>query len=123
METKEIDGGFKLTILGAARMVTGSCYLIETNKIKFLVDCGIFQAEKFYEDKNYEKFPFNPAEISFVIITHGHLDHTGRLPWLYKQGFRGKIFSTKPTYDFARILLEDAAHILEEKSIKKQEPM
>lgn len=102
----------KLHFHGAAQMVTGSNYLIETDDTKILIDCGMFQGAQHVEDRNYEKFPFNPKEIDYLLVTHAHIDHTGRIPKLYKDGFRGKILMTKPTKDFAYIMLEDSQGIL-----------
>ncbi|MDD3032448.1 MAG: MBL fold metallo-hydrolase [Candidatus Pacebacteria bacterium] len=101
-----------ISFLGACGEVTGSCTLVEASGIKFLVDCGMFQGLNSYE-KNLENFSFNPKEIDFVFLTHAHLDHSGRLPILYKEGFRGKVFSTKPTKDLAEIILKDSARIFE----------
>lgn len=113
-----------ITFCGAAQRVTGSNYLIETNSIKFLVDCGMFQGNIGAEQKNYEDFPYDPKKIDFVLITHSHIDHIGRLPLLYKRGFRGKIYSTKPTAEFAKIFLEDTANLSLEKSQETgQEPL
>lgn len=106
----------KLHFHGAAQMVTGSNYLLETKDTKILIDCGLFQGAKHVGDKNYEKFPFNPKEIDFLLVTHAHVDHTGRIPKLYRDGFRGKIFATKPTKDFAYIMLEDSQGILEKEA-------
>ncbi len=106
----------KLHFLGGARIVTGSNYLLETPKIKILVDCGVFQGTRHIEEKNYENFPFNPKEIDFLLVTHAHLDHIGRIPKLYKDGFQGKILATKPTKDFIRIMLEDSQEILEKEA-------
>lgn len=102
----------KLTFLGACKEVTGSCYLLETKTTKFLVDCGIWQGARFTENKNYDPFPFNAEELDFVILTHAHLDHCGRIPKLYKEGFRGKIITTKATADFAQLMLADSAHVI-----------
>jgi len=120
----------KLYFFGATRSVTGSNYLIELNKfnskekIKILIDCGMFQGARHVEEKNYEDFPYNPREIDYVLLTHAHLDHIGRIPKLYKDGFRGKIFTTFPTKDFARIMLEDSQEILEEEARQlKKEPL
>jgi len=120
----------KLYFFGATRSVTGSNYLIELNKfnskekIKILIDCGMFQGARHVEEKNYEDFPYNPREIDYVLLTHAHLDHIGRIPKLYKDGFRGKIFTTFPTRDFARIMLEDSQEILEEEARQlKKEPL
>lgn len=94
-------------------MVTGSNYLITLDNTKFLVDCGLFQGDRANKERNYEPFLFNPAEIDFVILTHAHLDHCGRLPKLYREGFRGKIYCTPPTAELAKIILTDAAQIQE----------
>ncbi|MBU1137273.1 MBL fold metallo-hydrolase, partial [Patescibacteria group bacterium] len=89
----------------------GSNYLLETAKNKILVDCGLFQGLSEMEKKNLEPFPYNPKEIDFVFITHAHLDHIGRLPKLVKDGFNGRIFATRPTIDFARLMLEDSQKV------------
>lgn len=102
----------KLTFCGGARSVTGASYLIETAHTKLLVDCGMFQGSRFTESLNYDPFPFNPKEIDAVLITHAHVDHTGRLPKLCRSGFKGVIYSTAPTLDFARELLLDSEHII-----------
>lgn len=102
----------KLSFHGACREVTGSCNLLEHEGQKFLVDCGIFQGERFAAERNLEDFHFDPAEIEYVFLTHAHVDHCGRLPKLYKDGFRGKIFCTEPTRDLAEIMLLDAARII-----------
>ena len=99
-------------------MVTGSNYLLETNNSKILVDCGLFQGGRRMDKKNEEPFLYNPAEIDFVLITHAHLDHIGRLPRLIENGFSGEILSTKPTKDFARLLLEDSQKLLQKKARK-----
>lgn len=98
----------KISFHGGAREVTGACYLVETGKTKFLVDCGLFQGCDECADLNFEEFKFDPREIDFVVITHAHIDHIGRLPKLVKSGFSGKIYSTAPTFDIAKLLLEDA---------------
>lgn len=102
----------KITFLGATRTVTGSCYLVENDTVKFLVDCGLFQGEDVYE-RNYEKFDFDPKGIDFVVLTHAHMDHSGLLPKLVKEGFKGKIYTTIPTTQLSEILLLDAAKIQE----------
>lgn len=109
----------KLHFHGGARTVTGSNYLLETSKNKILVDCGLFQGKHGIEKKNYESFPYQPSEIDFVLITHAHLDHLGRLPKLIKDGFKGRILTTRPTIDFARLMLEDSQKIIQKKSAKK----
>jgi metallo-beta-lactamase family protein len=99
----------KATFNGACREVTGSCILIELEEVKFLVDCGMFQGDSY--DKNLEDFIFDPKEIDFVLLTHAHLDHCGRLPKLFADGFRGRIYSTAPTRDLTEIILLDALKI------------
>jgi len=99
---------------GAAQTVTGSCHLIESNGKKILVDCGIFQGNRELRDRNYAPFPFDPAEIDVVVVTHAHQDHIGRLPKLVKEGFSGKFLATKATIGIARIALPDAGRIQEE---------
>ncbi|MBI2592913.1 MAG: MBL fold metallo-hydrolase [Candidatus Colwellbacteria bacterium] len=97
---------------GGARTVTGSNYLLSQDETKILVDCGLHQGSNFCERHNFEPFPFNPREIKAVFVTHAHIDHTGLLPKLYKDGFRGRVYSTPPTKDFARELLLDSRDIL-----------
>ena len=100
-------------------MVTGSNYLLETSENKILVDCGLFQGRRKVEEKNYEPFPYSPSEIDFVLITHAHLDHLGRLPKLIKDGFKGRILATGPTIDFARLMLEDSQKIIQKNAAKR----
>ena len=103
----------KLTFLGAAHEVTGSCTLVEAAGHRFLVDCGMEQGRDTYEN---EDLPCAPGEIEAVLITHAHIDHSGRLPYLYKNGFRGPIFATDATTDLCDIMLEDSAHIQEQEA-------
>ncbi len=103
----------KVTTLGAAQQVTGSCHLVEIGRNKYLVDCGLFQGGKRTEELNWEPWAFNPSETTAIFLTHAHIDHSGRIPKLVKDGFRGKIYATKPTVELTKILLLDAAHIQE----------
>ena len=91
--------------------MTGVNYLLETKQTKILIDCGLFQGGGAARKMNRKKFAYQPKEIEAVLITHSHIDHIGRLPILFKQGFRGKIFATRPTKDFVRIMLFDAEKI------------
>ncbi len=106
----------KITFLGAAGTVTGSKYLIEFQDQKILVDCGLFQGLKELRLLNWQTPPFDPSSIHAVLLTHGHLDHTGYLPRLVKLGFRGKIFATPLTLKVAEIILKDSAKIQEEEA-------
>ena len=110
----------KLTFLGAAGEVTGSCYLVEADKLRFLVDCGMFQGSRDAEAKNYAPFAFDPAALDFVLLTHAHLDHSGLLPRLCAQGFRGKIYATAATIDLLEVILLDSAHIQEKEQDWRQ---
>jgi len=101
----------KLTFCGAARIVTGSCYLVQTGKTKLLVDCGMFQGSKEINKLNYEDFSFDPKEIDYVLLTHTHIDHSGLLPKLAAKGFSGDIFATPATIDLCKIMLEDSAEM------------
>ena len=103
----------KLTFLGAAHEVTGSCTLVEAAGHRFLVDCGMEQGRNTYEN---EDLPCAPGEIEAVLLTHAHIDHSGRLPYLYKNGYRGPIYATDATTDLCDIMLEDSAHIQEQEA-------
>lgn len=101
----------KLISAGAAQTVTGSCHLTEVNGLKILFDCGLFQGGKKTEALNYEPFPFAPADLDALVLTHGHLDHVGRLPLLIKQGYSGPIYATLATERITEIILQDSAKI------------
>jgi metallo-beta-lactamase family protein len=104
----------RLSFHGAARTVTGSQYLVEAEGERLLVDSGMFQGEKALRLRNWSEPPFDPASVRFLILTHTHLDHIGRVPRLVKQGFKGRILCTPPTRDLAEVLLRDAAHLQQE---------
>ncbi|MEY3089748.1 MAG: hypothetical protein RL113_64 [Pseudomonadota bacterium] len=102
-----------VTSYGAAQVVTGSCHLLAIEHgPRILIDCGMFQGGE--GDRNYEDFGFNPYEIDYLLITHAHLDHVGRMPKLVKEGFKGKVYATAATRDIAEIILLDSAKIMQE---------
>ena len=103
----------KITFLGATRTVTGSNYLVEAAGKKFLVDCGMWQGNSELEMQNAEDFEFNPQEIDFMLLTHAHIDHSGRIPKLYKEGYRSPIYAHKATCDLCTLMLPDSGHIQE----------
>ncbi len=106
----------KISFHGAARGVTGSCHLLESGGTKILVDCGLYQGGRELDEDNAESFGFDPSEIDFVLLTHAHLDHCGRLPLLVKRGFKGEIITTAATKELTRIVLLDSAHLQEEEA-------
>ncbi len=114
MEMTKAPSEIKIQFLGAAGTVTGSKYYIETLGKKILVDCGLFQGLKQLRELNWTTLPVDAASIDVVLLTHGHLDHTGYLPRLVKEGFQGEIWGTAPTLEIARIILQDSARIQEE---------
>lgn len=103
----------KVQCVGAARTVTGSCYHIQKENTHLLVDCGAFQGTRENEQRNEEPFPFQASEIQYLLLTHAHLDHSGLIPKLVKEGFRGKILTTQATADLCGVVLLDSAHIHE----------
>ena len=107
----------KLTFLGAAGTVTGSKYLIEASGKRLLVDCGIFQGPNELSDRNYKPLPVDPKTIDYVALTHAHLDHTGWLPRLVKDGYRGPIYANPATIELTSLLLKDSAHLQEEDAL------
>ena len=106
-------GAMKITFLGAAREVTGSCYLVETGDRAFLVDHGMFQGGSEADRKNRARLQFEPHAIDFVLLTHAHIDHSGLLPRLVELGFRGPIYATAATCDLLEVMLPDAAFVQE----------
>ena len=104
----------KLAFHGADRSVTGSCHMIECAGKKILIDCGMHQGSRELDEENSQPFGFDPAGIDYVLLTHAHLDHCGRLPLLAKRGFRGEIITTAASRELARLVLLDAAHMQEE---------
>lgn len=108
----------KLHFLGAAGTVTGSKFLLETEQGNILIDCGMFQGLKELREINWKEFPFPPEKIDLILLTHGHLDHSGYLPRLYKQGYIGEVRGTPPSLVIAGIILMDSAKIMEEEAEK-----
>src|ERR1700761_6388084 len=108
----------KLTIHGAARQVTGSMHLLEVDQYKILIDCGL-DYEKDRSVQSNENFPFEPADIDVVVLTHAHIDHSGNLPTLIRMGFDGQILCTPPTADLTELLLHDSVSIFMNKTQKR----
>jgi metallo-beta-lactamase family protein len=104
----------KITFLGAAGTVTGSKYLVEAEGHKLLVDCGLFEGSKDLKQRNWEKLPVDPATIDWVLLTHAHIDHTGYLPRLTRNGYHGPIYANVATRELCQLLLPDSAHLQEE---------
>ena len=102
-----------ITFLGAAKTVTGSNFLVEAAGKKFLVDCGMYQGKAAQEMENSEEFLFDVNEIDFMLLTHAHIDHSGRIPKLYNEGYRNPIYAHKATVDLCSIMLPDSGHIQE----------
>lgn len=106
----------RIRFLGAAETVTGSKYLLTDGEDKILVDCGLFQGLKELRLKNWDRFPIDPKEIKTIVLTHAHIDHSGYIPRLIKEGFTGKIYCTPATLELCRILLPDTGYIQEEEA-------
>ncbi len=113
----------KLSFFGGAQEVTGSCILLESEKTKLLVDCGLFQGVRFMEERNRLPFPFDPKIIDALLVTHSHLDHIGRIPKLIKEGFKGKIFSTGATRDLGHLMLTDSLKVMKKEIKDKAEKL
>ncbi len=113
----------KIHFLGGAGDVTGSNFLFETTSLsrnqRFLIDCGMFQGGHENYLQNLHPFKFNPKEIKYLLLTHAHLDHCGRIPLLVKKGFRGEIITTAPTRDLTKLVLLDSAKVNEEEAKRK----
>ena len=106
----------KITFLGATQTVTGSKYLLELKDKKVLIDCGLFQGYKELRLRNWTHLPIVPKQIDYVILTHAHIDHSGYLPLLVKNGFVGKVFCSRATRDLCAILLPDSGYLQEEEA-------
>ena len=110
----------RLTFLGAAGEVTGSCYLVDTGKLKFLVDCGMFQGGSSAARKN-RSFAFDPRDIAFVLLSHAHIDHSGLIPRLVARGFQGAVYATSATCELLEVMLPDSGHLQERESEREGE--
>jgi metallo-beta-lactamase family protein len=111
-----IPEGLEISFLGAAGTVTGSRYLVSNGSERLLIDCGLFQGLKQLRLRNWAAFPVAPRDISAVVLTHAHLDHSGYLPVLIRHGFRGPIYATSATCDLSALLLPDSGHLQEEEA-------
>ncbi len=109
----------KVTFLGSTKTVTGSNFLVEAAGKKFLIDCGMWQGSQELEEENRNEFDFNPAEIDFMLLTHAHIDHSGRIPKLYLEGFKNPIYAHRATCDLCGLMLPDSGHIQEMESVWK----
>ncbi|MBC7361265.1 MAG: MBL fold metallo-hydrolase [Candidatus Aminicenantes bacterium] len=109
----------RVKFLGAAGQVTGSSYLLSVNGLNFLIDCGLYQ-ERDYQSRNWNPFPFPPEKIDYLLLTHAHLDHSGLIPKIVKEGFRGRILCTPPTSEILPIVLFDTAKLQEEDALIKK---
>ena len=106
----------KIKFLGAAKEVTGSCFIIETDKARFAVDCGMHQGNAEMEKRNWDFGVYDPKHIDFFLITHAHIDHSGNLPNLVKQGFNGPIYATPATAHLTDLMVRDSGHIQEKQA-------
>ncbi len=110
----------RISFHGADRTVTGSCHLVECNGTRLLIDCGLYQGGREIDEENAEPFGFEPADIDFLLLTHAHLDHCGRVPLLARRGFHGEIITTAASCELARLIMLDAAHLEEEEAEYRQ---
>jgi predicted metal-dependent RNase len=116
----DADGGVLLSFHGAAQGVTGSCFLLRATGLRILVDCGLYQGPHEFAAGNSAPFGFDPATIDYLLLSHAHLDHCGRIPLLVKRGFRGEIIATSATRELTRLILLDCAHLQEEDAKRAQ---
>lgn len=110
----------RLSFHGADRGVTGSCHMVRCGERRILIDCGLFQGSRELDEENADSFGFDPADVDFLLLTHAHLDHCGRIPLLVKRGFRGEVITTAATRELTRLVLLDAAHLHEEEARHRQ---
>jgi len=103
----------EIQFVGATKEVTGSCHLLKVGGHKILLDCGLIQGRREDEARNCEPFPFNPGEIDAVVLSHAHIDHSGRIPLLVKAGFKGPVYTQKASRDLCRIMLKDSGYLQE----------
>src|SRR3989338_3291493 len=108
-----------LTFYGGAKSVTGANYLLEEGELRILIDCGLYQGSKYAEELNYEKFPYEVGTVDYVFLSHSHTDHTGRLPKLYKEGFRGQVIASNATLDLAKKALPDNFSLMKKECEKE----
>lgn len=113
----------KLGFYGGVGSVTGANFMLDTGSVKILVDCGLVQGDRFQMKVNAEPFPYNPSEIDFLLVTHAHADHIGRIPKLVRDGFQGKIYSTEPTKALSEVMFEDAFKVMTFEAERYDEPV
>ena len=106
----------KISFHGADRGVTGSCHMIEVADHRILIDCGLYQGGRELDEENADDFGFDPTSIDYLLLTHAHLDHCGRIPLLSKRGFKGEIITTAASRELARLVMLDSAHLQEEEA-------